>query len=51
MHLHNYDTFIFVQQIPENLNFELILGKATQMYKQFDLSNVKEEVDNRAILE
>lgn len=51
MHLHNYDTFIFVQQIPESLNFELILGKATEMYKEFDLSNIKEEVDQRVILE
>jgi len=42
-----YNTSNCVQQIPENLNFEIILEEATKMHKEYDLSNVKDEVDKR----
>uniref|UniRef100_A0A2S2PK63 TBC1 domain family member 20 n=1 Tax=Schizaphis graminum TaxID=13262 RepID=A0A2S2PK63_SCHGA len=40
-----------LSKIPESLNFEIILDKATKMYKEYDLANVKQEVDARVILE
>jgi len=49
--MHLFNIYIFIQQIPESLNFEIILDKATKMYKEYDLSNVKHEVDKRVILE
>lgn len=46
-----YNTSHFVQQIPESLNFEIILNEATKMHKEYDLSNVKDEVEERVKLE
>ncbi|XP_008178229.1 TBC1 domain family member 20 isoform X1 [Acyrthosiphon pisum] len=36
-----------LSKIPESLNFEIILDEATKMHKEYDLSNVKDEVDKR----
>lgn len=46
----SYDihTFIFLQfQIPEDLDFENILICATEMYKEYPLLEIKDEVDNK----
>lgn len=42
---------LVLSKIPEDLDFEIILNKATDMYNDYPLSSIKDEVDIRVQLE